>query len=79
MPASLENRNKLKVVTAAMNQNEILAFLVLNNHQHGFVTIMTGKEFCLNGTGLKENCHRIKGGGVIFSSLLSAVFLSYIS
>lgn len=76
-----ESGNKSKVMTAAMNQEEVEAFTVLNNHQNVLMTIMMGKEFCLNGTDLSSeevNCDRIKGRS-IFSSLHSTVFLSYIS
>lgn len=79
MPAILEeSRNKLKVETAAMNQHEMQAFLVLSNHPHGVGTIMTGTELSLNGAGLSSeevNCNRMKRGA-IFSSFPSTVFLT---
>lgn len=66
MPASPEeSRNKPKVMTAAVNQSDTWACLVLKNHQHGPVTVMTGEELRLNGTGLSSeevDCNRIKGG-----------------
>lgn len=66
MPASPEeSRNKLKVVTAARNPRGTWAGLALNDRQLGFATITTGKELCLNGTGLSSeevNCNGIKGG-----------------
>lgn len=78
MPAILEeSRNKLKVMTAAMSQNEMQASLVLHNDLHGFVTIMTGKKFCLNGTDLSSEevkGNRLKGGVAIFSSLSQLYF-----